>query len=154
MKRKKLLDGTSAVGLEKPISANESMYVATVQGDSPYVKLLLKFSDITKPSQRKPAVHVKQNTEHRIEMNSSPVFSKARRLGPEKLQETKREFQYMVSKCWCRPSKSAWASPLHMIPKKDDWRPYGDHRRLNTQNLLNYGHLLAHLPYSVDCKLW
>ncbi|GBO36510.1 hypothetical protein AVEN_263972-1 [Araneus ventricosus] len=62
MKRKKLLDGTSAVGLEKPISANESIYVATVQGDSPYVKLLLKFSDITKPSQPKPAFHVKHST--------------------------------------------------------------------------------------------
>ncbi|GBM82090.1 hypothetical protein AVEN_30673-1 [Araneus ventricosus] len=57
MKRKKLLDGTNAVGLEKPISANESMYIATVHGDSPYVKLHLKFSDITKPSQPKPAVH-------------------------------------------------------------------------------------------------
>ncbi|GBM63101.1 hypothetical protein AVEN_68552-1 [Araneus ventricosus] len=66
MKRKKLLDGTSAVGLEKPISANEIMYVATVQGDSPYVKSLLKFSDITKPSQPKPDVHVKHKIEHYI----------------------------------------------------------------------------------------
>ncbi|GBN86813.1 hypothetical protein AVEN_52632-1 [Araneus ventricosus] len=71
MKRKKLLDGTSAVGLEKPISANESMYVATVQGDSPYVKLLLKFSDITKPSQPKLAFHVKHNTEHHIETHDA-----------------------------------------------------------------------------------
>ncbi|GBN96186.1 hypothetical protein AVEN_237736-1 [Araneus ventricosus] len=44
MKRKKLLDGTSAVGLEKPISANESMYVATVQGDSPYVKSVVSIA--------------------------------------------------------------------------------------------------------------
>ncbi|GBL73008.1 hypothetical protein AVEN_128176-1 [Araneus ventricosus] len=61
VKRKKLLDGTSAVGLKKPISTDESMYVATVQGDSPYVKLVLKFSDITKPSQPKPSVHVRNN---------------------------------------------------------------------------------------------
>ncbi|GBN25506.1 hypothetical protein AVEN_256383-1 [Araneus ventricosus] len=45
--------------LKRPISANESIYVATVQGDSPYVKLLLKFSDITKPSQPKAAVHIR-----------------------------------------------------------------------------------------------
>ncbi|GBL84738.1 hypothetical protein AVEN_38240-1 [Araneus ventricosus] len=135
MKRKKLLDGTSAVGLEKPISANESMYVATVQGDFPYVKLLLKFSDITKSSQPKPAFHVKHNTEHHIETRGPPVFSKARRLDPEKLQAAKREFQYMVSQGWCRPSKSAWASPLHMVPKKDDWRPCGDYRRLNNQTI-------------------
>ncbi|GBO39680.1 hypothetical protein AVEN_134102-1 [Araneus ventricosus] len=135
MKRKKLLNGTSSVGLEKPISANESMYVATVQGDSPYVKLLLKFSDITKPSQPKPAVHVKPNTEYHIETRGPPVFSKARRLDPEKLQAAKRQFQYMVSQGWCRPSKSAWASPLHMGPKKDDWRPCGDYRLLNTQTI-------------------
>ncbi|GBN84550.1 Transposon Ty3-I Gag-Pol polyprotein [Araneus ventricosus] len=135
MKRKKLLDGTSAVGLEKPISANESMYVDIVQGDSPYVKLLLKFSDITKPSQPILAFHVKHNTEHHIETRGPPVFSKARRLDPEKLQAAKREFQYMVSQGWCRPSKSAWASLLHMVPKKDNWRPCGDYRRLNNQTI-------------------
>ncbi|GBM57543.1 hypothetical protein AVEN_97655-1 [Araneus ventricosus] len=69
----------------------------SVQGDSPYVKLLLKFSDITKSSQPKPAVQVKHNTEHHIETRDPPVFSKARRLDPEKLQASKREFQYMVS---------------------------------------------------------
>ncbi|GBN05330.1 hypothetical protein AVEN_116044-1 [Araneus ventricosus] len=117
MKRKKLLDGSSAVGLEKPISANESMYVATVQGDSPYVMLLLKFSDITKPSQPKSAVHVKHNTEHHIETRGPPVFSKAGRLDPENLQTAKRELLYMVSQGWCRP-KSVWASPFTWFPKK------------------------------------
>ncbi|GBN88126.1 Transposon Ty3-I Gag-Pol polyprotein [Araneus ventricosus] len=149
IKRKKLLDGASAVGLEKPISANECMYVATVQGDSPYVKLLLKFSDITKPSQPKPAFHVKHNIEHHIETRGPPVFSKARRLDPEKLQAAKREFQYMVSQGWCRPSKSAWASPLHMVLKKDDWKSCEDYRRLNNQTIpdrfpIPHVHDLAH----------
>ncbi|GBM51623.1 Transposon Ty3-I Gag-Pol polyprotein [Araneus ventricosus] len=153
MKRKKLLDDTSAVGLEKPISANESMYVATVQGDTPYVKLLLKFSDIIKPSLPNPAVHVKHNTEHHIETRGPPVFSKARRLGSEKLQAAEREFQYMVSRGWCRPSKSAWESPLHMAIKNEYYRPCGDYRRLNTQTVpdrfpIHHVHDFAHNPFS------
>ncbi len=59
--------------------------------------------------------------EHHINTGSHPpLFAKSRHLDPETLQIAKAEFKRLESAGIVRRSKSPWASPLHMIPKKMD----------------------------------
>ncbi len=59
--------------------------------------------------------------EHHIHTGSRPpVFAKSRRLDPEKLQIAKAEFKRLESAGIIRRSKSPWASPFRMVPKKMD----------------------------------
>ncbi|GFT11986.1 hypothetical protein TNCV_725911 [Trichonephila clavipes] len=74
---------------------------------------------------------------HYIETTSRPVTAKARRLAPDRLRIAKAEFENMIILGHMRPSKSNYASPLHMVPKKDstECRPVGDYRALNAQTI-------------------
>ncbi|KAG8175362.1 hypothetical protein JTE90_018042 [Oedothorax gibbosus] len=61
-----------------------------------------------------------------------PIHSKPRRLNPKLQDEVKKEFEFMVKQGICRPSKSPWSSPLHVVSKSSDSiRPVGDYKRLN-----------------------
>ncbi len=77
-----------------------------------------------------PILH---DVQHHIETTGPPVSTRPRRLAPERFKIAKQEFEHMMQLGIIQPSKSAWSSALHMVPKINpgDWRPCGDCRGLN-----------------------
>ncbi|GFU46530.1 retrovirus-related Pol polyprotein from transposon opus [Trichonephila clavipes] len=91
----------------------------SISTDTIYHKLLKEFPSITKLPN--PNQTVKHNTAHYIITKSPPVVAKPRRLAPDRLKIAKTEFQNMMHLGHLRLSKSNYASPLRMVPKKDKY---------------------------------
>ncbi|GFU99687.1 transposon Ty3-I Gag-Pol polyprotein [Trichonephila clavipes] len=88
----------------------------SISTDTIYYKLLKEFPSITKlPNPNQP---VKHNTVHYIITKCPPAVAKSRRLAPDRLKIAKTKFQNMMHLGHLRLSKSNYASPLHMVPKK------------------------------------
>ena len=104
-------------------------------GDDPecYRALLQKYKSLTLPN---PALQEpKHDVKHIITTTGQPVHTRPRRLNPKVADAAKEAVRVMLQDGIIRPSKSPWASPLHVVPKKSGWRVVGDYRLLNDVTL-------------------
>ncbi|GFT36872.1 transposon Tf2-9 polyprotein [Trichonephila clavipes] len=124
LRNRKLIDNATKLSTNCKLVSPEVHSIKLVSGENIFHGVLREFPEIVKPPSY--SQEVKHNIKHFIKTSGPAVFAKARRLAPDHLKIAKSEFQNMLNLGHVRPSKSNYASPLHIVSKKilmigDQW---------------------------------
>ncbi|KAL1140022.1 hypothetical protein AAG570_006999 [Ranatra chinensis] len=125
LRRSRLIDEETGLATQGKSVHVATPTIHTIPGHGPYDHIPREFPTVTRP----PALmdKVRHSATHTIETKGQPVAVKPRRLTPDRYNIAREEFRRMMEDGICRPSKSAWASPLHIVTKPDGGiRPCGD----------------------------
>ncbi|XP_035224491.1 uncharacterized protein K02A2.6-like [Stegodyphus dumicola] len=129
IKKKQLIDGKVSSDI---MSIGVDHVISTINNSLKFAELLCQYPNNTKPNVLNK--QTKRNVKHYICTKGQPVYARARQLDAYKLKLAKQEFKFMLDNNIIRPSKSQWASPLHLVNKKDGTlKPCEDYRLLNAQ---------------------